>query len=334
MKFTRASVSIVCGLMGFSSARLAAQPAPPDQGRKHARLINVATTRCITCHKKLLQGRQTIHPPAAEGCVDCHSFTVTETGTRVSLSSPEPGLCLTCHDAGKHRKVPGRDLATEACSNCHDPHGTSTAHLLREKELSASPIQVAPAFSAAPKAPEPSPTPSPSPAPPTPTPASAPTPTPTPAPIAAPTPTPTPALAPAKAPPTPPPPSPVEVLSPVPAPPRSAESWTRGRALLRAGSWAEAARAFRAGLEAEKNGFTVQLFVACSEETVRRAAAGDPADELYIRAVRYQEKECWSLGWGVYGSEEQARVAAGGLPARLLEGGVTPKVSPVARLLR
>ncbi len=330
MKFTRASVSIVCGLIVLSSVRLAAQPAPSDQGRKHARLINVATTRCITCHKKLLQGRQTIHPPASDGCVDCHAFTVTETGTRVSLSSSEPGLCLTCHDAARHRKVPGRDLATEACSNCHDPHGTSTAHLLREKELSAPPIPVAPAFSAAPKAPEPSPTPSPAPSP-SPAP-----PTPTPAPIATPTPTstPTPALAPAKASPAPPPPSPVEVISAVPAPPRSTESWTRGRALLRAGSWAEAARAFRTVLEAEKNGFTVQLFVACSEETVRRAAAGDPADELYIRAVRYQEKECWSLGWGIYASEEQARAAAGGLPARLLAGGVTPKVSPVARLLR
>ncbi|MBK9965889.1 MAG: hypothetical protein IPP07_13680 [Holophagales bacterium] len=118
---------------------MAAQPAPSDQGREHARLINVATTRCITCHKKLLQGRQTIHPPASEGCLDSHAFAVAETGTRVSLSSPEPAFCLACHDVARHRKVPGRDVATEACSTCHDPHGTSTAHLLREREREISP---------------------------------------------------------------------------------------------------------------------------------------------------------------------------------------------------
>ena len=124
------------------------------------------------------------------------------------------------------------------------------------------------------------------------------------------------------------------MISPVPAPPRPAESWAKGHGLLKAGSYAEAAGAFRAGLEAEKEGFTVQLFVACSEETVRRAVARASAEELYIRAVRYQGKDCWSLGWGVYGSEAQARAAAGGVPAALLEGGVTPKVAPVARLLR
>jgi septal ring-binding cell division protein DamX len=112
------------------------------------------------------------------------------------------------------------------------------------------------------------------------------------------------------------------------------ENWEKGRGLLRAGSYAEAARAFLAELEAQKEAFTVQLFVACSEETVQRAAAGSSAKELYTRVVRYQGKECWSLGWGVYRSEEQARAAAGGVPARLLAGGVTPKVSPVARLLR
>jgi septal ring-binding cell division protein DamX len=134
--------------------------------------------------------------------------------------------------------------------------------------------------------------------------------------------------------PAPPAPSPVEVISPAPAPFLPTESWEKGRGLLRAGSYAEAARAFLAGLEARKEAFTVQLFVACSEETVQRAAAGSSAKELYIRAVRYQGKECWSLGWGVYPTEEQARAAAAGVPARLLAGGVKPKVAPVSRLLR
>jgi hypothetical protein len=134
--------------------------------------------------------------------------------------------------------------------------------------------------------------------------------------------------------PAPPKPQPVEMALPVPASPRAAESWSKGRGLLKAGSYAEAARAFRAGLETEKKGFTVQLFIACSEATVRRAVAATSAEELYVRAVRYQGRECWSLGWGVYGSEVQARAAADGVPRELLEGGVTPRVSPIARIVR
>jgi predicted CXXCH cytochrome family protein len=296
MSFIRTCRLIVCGVILLSSFRLAAQPAPSDQGRKHVRLVNAATTRCIACHGKLLQGRQSIHSPASEGCVDCHAFAVTETGTSVSLSAPEPGICLGCHDVSNHRKTPGRDVATQACSACHDPHGTSTPHLLRQGRTSGSPVPTAPGPAAVPPGPGPSPARSPSPAPPT--------------------------------------SAPAEAVSPVPAPPRAAESWAKGRGLLTAGSYAEAARAFRAGLEAEKEGFTVQLFVACSEETVLRAVAGASAKELYIRAVRYQGKDCWSLGWGVYGSEALARAATGGVPAALLDGGVTPKVTPVARVLR
>ena len=302
MKFREASVSIVCGVMVLSSLRLEGQPALSDQGRRHARLVNAAATRCITCHGKLLEGRTTIHPPVSESCVDCHTFAVTETGTRVSLSSPEPGLCLGCHAASNQSRTHGRDATTKACSTCHEPHGSSTPHLLREGKAFATPAPTVPesapdrAATAAPPGPKPASVRSPSPAPPK--------------------------------------PEPVETASPVPASPRGAESWAKGRDLLKAGSYAEAARAFGAGLEAEKHGFTVQLFIACSEETVRRAVAAASGEELYVRAVRYQGRECWSLGWGVYGSEAQARAAADGVPGELLEGGVTPRVARVARVIR
>jgi hypothetical protein len=109
--------------------------------------------------------------------------------------------------------------------------------------------------------------------------------------------------------------------------------WARGHALLTEGRLPEAAREFGKRLAAAGSSYTIQLFVACAPETIRRAVARTGVGELYVRAARYQEKDCYALGWGIYPSEAEARAAAKRVPGYFLGNGLRPRVVPVARLL-
>ncbi len=77
----------------------------------------------------------------------------------------------------------------------------------------------------------------------------------------------------------------------------------------------------------------MQLLVACSEETIQKAVAAVPADELLILPVSYKGRSCYRVCWGLYASEEQAAAAGRSLPEYFRRGGAIPKVSPVASLL-
>ncbi len=106
------------------------------------------------------------------------------------------------------------------------------------------------------------------------------------------------------------------------------------RGLLRAGGYAGAARAFAAELQGGARGrYSVQLLVACSEETVQKAVAAVPADELFILPVNYKGRSCYRLCWGVYRNEPEAVSAGHSLPDYFRRGGATPKVSSIADLL-
>ena len=128
-----------------------------------------------------------------------------------------------------------------------------------------------------------------------------------------------------------PPPPPITTAR-ASAPPAASGGDARG--LLRAGGYAGAARAFAAELQKGARGkHTVQLLVACSEETVQKAVAAVPADDLFILPVNYKGRACYRLCWGVYRSEPEAASAEGSLPDYFRRGGATPKVSPLADLL-
>jgi hypothetical protein len=115
-------------------------------------------------------------------------------------------------------------------------------------------------------------------------------------------------------------------------PPPAASGDARG--LLRAGGYAGAARTFAAELQGGARGrYSVQLLVACSEETVQKAVAAVPADELFILPVNYKGRSCYRLCWGVYRNEPEAVSAGHSLPEYFRRGGATPKVSPLADLL-
>lgn len=174
-----------------------------------------------------------------------------------------------------------------------------------------------PAASAAPKTASPVP----------PSPAARPTATPKPA-VATARPTPTPAAAVTR--PTPAPPA---AARPAAAAPAKAITLADARAFLRGGRNAEASSAFASVLRSGKGGYTIQLMVACVDESVQKALAAVPADEFYILPARYSGRDCYRLCWGLYDTKAKADGAVKGLPAYFREGGANPKVVTAASVL-
>jgi septal ring-binding cell division protein DamX len=146
------------------------------------------------------------------------------------------------------------------------------------------------------------------------------------------TPSPTPAAsakaAPAKAEPTPRP-------EPAKDPPAgAAANVAEARGLMRKGQFAEASRGFHASLKEGKSGYSIQLFVSCSDENLQKAVSAVTADELYILPTHYKGKDCYRVGWSVFDSEAKASTALRSVPEYFRRGGATPKVVAVPEILR
>ena len=106
------------------------------------------------------------------------------------------------------------------------------------------------------------------------------------------------------------------------------------RQLLEHRDYAAAARGFASSVRSNSEArFSVQLLVACSEETVGKALANASGPDLLILPVSYKGKSCYRLCWGLYDSEGRATAAMSAVPAYFREGGAKPKVSPTASLL-
>jgi hypothetical protein len=115
--------------------------------------------------------------------------------------------------------------------------------------------------------------------------------------------------------------------APPPAPPDA-------RALLRAGHYPDAARAFAKSARAAGRGAAViQLFVACSSETLQKAVDNAGGAELLILPVNFKGRDCYRLGWGLYPSSAQATAAVRNVPEYFRTGGAAPKVLPVSEAL-
>lgn len=98
------------------------------------------------------------------------------------------------------------------------------------------------------------------------------------------------------------------------------------REAFRRGDYVGAARAFEATLRAAGRGaHTIQILVACSDETLQKAQQNAPSPELFIVPVEYQGKSCYRLCWGVFESEARARTATDQVPAYYRENGAKPK---------
>jgi septal ring-binding cell division protein DamX len=143
---------------------------------------------------------------------------------------------------------------------------------------------------------------------------------------------------------TPPPPAPPTPAAaratpgtvPTPAPAASAGTQTlaEARALLRRGQHKEAARVFANSLrQSAPGGFSIQLLVACSDETVGKALAAVPDPDLYILPVNYKGRPCFRVCWGLYDSEQRAESATRAVPDYFRNSGTTPRVVPTSGLL-
>jgi septal ring-binding cell division protein DamX len=100
-----------------------------------------------------------------------------------------------------------------------------------------------------------------------------------------------------------------------------------GRALLRAGRYPEAARAFASSTRAAgKSAAVIQLLIACSAETVQKAVDNASAAELFILPVNFKGRDCYRLCWGLYPSEARASSALRTVPEYFRIGGAAPRV--------
>ena len=145
--------------------------------------------------------------------------------------------------------------------------------------------------------------------------------------------------APSTPPATQPPATTLEAPKPTPPPattlPRSQASGSLAdaRAALRRGELAEAARGFSANVRAAHGSYTVQLLVACSDDTVSKAVQAVPAPDLFIIPASYKGRSCYRICWGLYDDEAHAHAGVASVPEYFRKGGALPKAVSAASVL-
>jgi DedD protein len=115
--------------------------------------------------------------------------------------------------------------------------------------------------------------------------------------------------------------------------PVASAAWAKARAQLDAGEHAAAARSFSQALRPQAASFTLQIAIACQEESLRKAARGThPDDPFFVTPFLLQGRSCFRLCFGVYPSIDQAERAAAAIPPVLAEGGTRPVVMALRRI--
>jgi septal ring-binding cell division protein DamX len=140
-------------------------------------------------------------------------------------------------------------------------------------------------------------------------------------------------------PPTPAPPTSAAPTSPPTTPPRETPrpagpaSLADARGLMQRGAFSEAARAFAGTVRSAQANYSVQILVACSDDTVRKALDNVQAQELYILPVNYRGRDCYRVLWGLYETESRADSATRAVPDYFRRGGARPKVVTTSSVL-
>ena len=87
------------------------------------------------------------------------------------------------------------------------------------------------------------------------------------------------------------------------------------------GKYAEQARAHLSriqGLPATR--LTLQLMIACQEDSIAKAQAKDPQGSLWYIPFAFKGKACYKVYWGDYSTAAAAQEAAAGLPDEFKSG--------------
>lgn len=135
----------------------------------------------------------------------------------------------------------------------------------------------------------------------------------------------------------PPEPKPVEPkpgpTAPKPPEPRpepaaaGAASLDEGRRLLEGGQYRQAAQTFQRAMSSKRGGFTINVEVACQDETVAKglaAAGSDPA--FIILPYSLKGRPCYRVIWGHYPDRASAEEAMRGLP-EFFKHGASPQIA-------
>ena len=96
------------------------------------RLADEPRKLCFTCHDSIQNklSKKNLHPPAEEGCLDCHR--PHNSPYPHLLPQPDPQVCASCHvlEDPAFRKAHGYQPVVErGCDSCHDAHGSDQEHL-------------------------------------------------------------------------------------------------------------------------------------------------------------------------------------------------------------
>jgi septal ring-binding cell division protein DamX len=100
----------------------------------------------------------------------------------------------------------------------------------------------------------------------------------------------------------------------------------RARSLLDTGDYAGAAATWSEALRAEPlPNFTVQIAIACQDETLRRAGERTPGSEqFFLLPFALGGRPCYRLCWGTYSNLRTAQAEISSVPAFFLEEGGKP----------
>jgi len=130
-----------------------------------------------------------------------------------------------------------------------------------------------------------------------------------------------------------PPPSAAEQIPGVP-PFAAADRFQEARTLLDSGDFAAAAGSWLETTRQEtKNTFTLQLAIACQEESVKKAARRTRGSVDFFMVPFFLEgRSCYRLCWGAYASQEEARAGKAAVPAFFLDEGGKPVVVSLGKL--
>ncbi|MCP4005043.1 MAG: hypothetical protein GY725_12690 [bacterium] len=127
----------------FSGPEACRECHSSDDPRKHVFETDDSEESCFGCHSELgerMGAAKTVHEAAEDGgCLDCHDPHAGETAALLNDDVKDDNLqdlCFGCHDEdiveGEYKHGP---VDAGACTQCHDPHASSRAKLLRHKGM-------------------------------------------------------------------------------------------------------------------------------------------------------------------------------------------------------
>lgn len=95
------------------------------------------SSECLSCHAEKTKG-QSVHFDFAHTCTVCHSVSVTDGTTSITLVLPKEKICYSCHEKAAMDQVA---FMKGECVSCHDAHNSERLYLLRANVPVSNPGQ-------------------------------------------------------------------------------------------------------------------------------------------------------------------------------------------------